>query len=206
MNRPQSPSRAVAPPPSLLRSYPLRLVPRMTERLSVNKPSRSFAKPLRDLLGKVVGETFTRQGFASAELVTRWTEIVGAEIAAHSEPIKIQWPRASPSLPSPASGGVSGWGRPPGTLVLRVEGPACDRNPAPRQRDLRARQPLRRLARHRTCRAAPSPAAAGPPQVQRSPRCRGGGAHCRRHAGDSRREFTAGARPARRGSQTALSL
>ncbi len=60
----------------------------------MNKPSRSFAKPLRDLLGKVVGDTFTRQGFASAELVTRWTEIAGAEIAAHSEPIKIQWPRA----------------------------------------------------------------------------------------------------------------
>ena len=94
----------------------------MTERPTVNKPSRSFAKPLRDLLGKVVGETFTRQGFASAELVTRWTEIVGAEIAAHSEPIKIQWPRVSPS---PASGREVGWGRPPGTLVLRVEGPGA---------------------------------------------------------------------------------
>ncbi|MGD0419194.1 MAG: DciA family protein [Xanthobacteraceae bacterium] len=91
----------------------------------MNKPSRSFAKPLRDLLGKVVGETFTRRGFASAELVTRWTEIVGAEIATHSEPIKIQWPRVSPSLPSPASGGGLGRGRPPGTLVLRVEGPAA---------------------------------------------------------------------------------
>jgi len=85
----------------------------MTERPTVNKPSRSFAKPLRDLLGKVVGETFTRQGFASAELVTRWTEIVGAEIAAHSEPIKIQWPRAEAGV------------RPPGTLVLRVEGPGA---------------------------------------------------------------------------------
>jgi hypothetical protein len=69
---------------------------------------------LRDLLGKVVGDTFTRQGFASAELVTRWPEIAGAEIAAHSEPIKIQWPR-------PSDTGV----RPPGTLVLRVEGPAA---------------------------------------------------------------------------------
>jgi hypothetical protein len=97
----------------------------MTEHPIVNKPSRSFAKPLRDLLGKVVGETFTRQGFASAELVTRWTEIVGAEIAAHSEPIKIQWQRASPSLPSPASGAGLGWERPPGTLLLRVEGPAA---------------------------------------------------------------------------------
>jgi hypothetical protein len=102
----------------------------MTERLTVNKPSRAFAKPLRDLLGKVVGDTFTRQGFASAELVTRWSEIAGAEIAAHSEPIKIQWPRASPSLPSSTSGGGSGLGqsaseRTPGTLVLRVEGPAA---------------------------------------------------------------------------------
>jgi hypothetical protein len=79
---------------------------------------------LRDLIGKVVGETFVRQGFASAELVTRWTEIVGAEIAAHSEPIKIQWPRAvSPSGASRARG--EGSARPPGTLILRVEGPAA---------------------------------------------------------------------------------
>ncbi|MDR3421326.1 MAG: DciA family protein [Xanthobacteraceae bacterium] len=91
----------------------------------MNKPSRSFAKPLRDLLAKVVGETFTRQGFASAELVTRWTEIVGAEIAAHSEPVKIQWQHASPSLPSSAGGEGSGRARPPGTLILRVEGPAA---------------------------------------------------------------------------------
>jgi hypothetical protein len=97
----------------------------MTEQLAVNKPSRSFAKPLRDFLSTVVGETFVRRGFASAEMVTRWTEIVGTEIAAHSEPIKIQWPRASPSLPSPATAGGTGWARPPGTLILRVEGPAA---------------------------------------------------------------------------------
>jgi len=80
----------------------------------MNKPSRSFAKPLRDLVGKVVGEAFNRQGFASAELVTRWAEIVGTEIAAHSEPIKIQWPR-----------GADPHTRSPGILVLRVEGPAA---------------------------------------------------------------------------------
>jgi hypothetical protein len=97
----------------------------MTERLIVDKPGRTFAKPLRDLLGKVVGDTFRRQGFASAELVTRWPEIAGAEIAAHSEPIKIQWPRASPSLASPAGSKGSEWGQAPGTLVLRVEGPAA---------------------------------------------------------------------------------
>jgi len=80
----------------------------------MDKPSRSYAKPLRELLGKVVGETFTRQGFASAELVTRWTEIVGPEISAHSEPIRIQWPRPAP-----------GEERRPGALILRVEGPTA---------------------------------------------------------------------------------
>ena len=92
----------------------------------MNKPSRSFAKPLRDLLGKVVGETFTRQGFASAELVTRWAEIVGGEIAAHSEPVKIQWPRpVSPPAASLSGGEGLASGRQAGTLVLRVEGPAA---------------------------------------------------------------------------------
>jgi hypothetical protein len=86
----------------------------MTERLFMNKSSRPFARPLRDLMPKVVSESFNKQGFASAELVTRWIEIVGAEIAAHSEPIKVQWPRP-----------VDGEEREPGTLVLRVEGPAA---------------------------------------------------------------------------------
>jgi hypothetical protein len=97
----------------------------MTEAATMNKPARSFAKPLRDLLGKVVGDNFRRQGFASAELVTRWSEIAGAEIAAHSEPIKIQWPRAIATLASPAGNGGAERGQPPGTLVLRVEGPAA---------------------------------------------------------------------------------
>jgi hypothetical protein len=79
----------------------------------VNKP-RPFARPLRELAGKVVGEPYRKQGFASAELVTRWTEIVGADIAARSEPVRIQWTR-------PADGEE----REPGTLVLRVEGPAA---------------------------------------------------------------------------------
>jgi hypothetical protein len=86
----------------------------MTERFTMNKPSRSFARPLRDVLGKTIGDTFRKQGFASAELVTRWAEIVGADIAARSEPIKIQWPR-------PADGEE----REPGTLVLRVDGPSA---------------------------------------------------------------------------------
>src|SRR6516164_9617618 len=80
----------------------------------MNKPGKSFPRPLADLLHKTLTDAFAKQGFASSELVTRWTDIVGAEIAAHSEPEKIQWPR-----------GAGGHTPEPGTLVLRVEGPTA---------------------------------------------------------------------------------
>lgn len=78
----------------------------------MNKPGRIAAKPLSTLLGGLFNGAFARQGFASRELVTRWAEIAGPEIAAYSEPIKIQWPRP-----------VEGQPPEPATLVLRVEGP-----------------------------------------------------------------------------------
>jgi hypothetical protein len=70
------------------------------------------AKPLSVLLGDVFSDAYAKQGFAARELVTRWREIAGAEIAAHSEPLKIQWPRP-----------VEGQPQEPATLVLRVDGP-----------------------------------------------------------------------------------
>ena len=86
----------------------------MAELHPVNKPGKSYPRPLKDLLHKTLSDAFAKQGFASAELVTRWTEIAGAEIAAHSEPEKIRWPRP-----------VEGETPEPGTLVLRVEGPTA---------------------------------------------------------------------------------
>jgi hypothetical protein len=76
------------------------------------KPGSISAKPLSVLLGDVFSDAYAKQGFAARELVTRWGEIAGAEVAAHSEPLKIQWPRP-----------VEGQPQEPATLVLRVEGP-----------------------------------------------------------------------------------
>ncbi len=76
------------------------------------KPGPISAKPLSVLLSDVFSDAYAKQGFAARELVTRWGEIAGAEIAAHSEPLKIQWPRP-----------VQGQPQEPATLVLRVEGP-----------------------------------------------------------------------------------
>jgi hypothetical protein len=86
----------------------------MTEPRAMNKPSKRGARPLADFLGVCLSDAFAQQGFASAELVTRWTDIVGAEIAAHAEPIKVQWPR-KPGDEQPEAA----------TLVLRVEGPTA---------------------------------------------------------------------------------
>jgi hypothetical protein len=78
----------------------------------MSKPGPISAKPLSVLLSDVFSDAYAKQGFAARELVTRWTEIAGSEIAAHSEPLKIRWPRpVEGELPEPA------------TLVLRVEGP-----------------------------------------------------------------------------------
>jgi hypothetical protein len=80
----------------------------------MSKPARSFPRPLSELTSATLNDALRRQGFASAEILARWPEIVGSEIAAHSEPVKIAWPRPVGDAP-PA----------PATLVLRVEGPAA---------------------------------------------------------------------------------
>src|SRR5690349_22255611 len=78
----------------------------------MSKPRPVSAKPLSVLLSDVFKDAYARQGFAARELVTRWAEIAGPEVAAHAEPLKIQWPRP-----------VEGQPQEPATLVLRVEGP-----------------------------------------------------------------------------------
>src|SRR6187397_2685526 len=78
------------------------------------KPGPVNAKPLSLLLRDVFSDAYAKQGFAARELVTRWAEIAGADVARHSEPLKMQWPRP-----------VEGQPQEPATLILRVEGPAA---------------------------------------------------------------------------------
>src|SRR5262249_8842920 len=76
------------------------------------KPGRVSAKPLSVLLSDVFSDAYAKQGFAAGEVVTRWAEIAGPELAGPSEPLKRQWRRP-----------VEGQPQEPATLVLRVEGP-----------------------------------------------------------------------------------
>lgn len=61
-----------------------------------------------------MNDTLKTQGFASTEIIARWADIAGPEIAAHSEPMKIAWPRHAEAETAE-----------PATLVLRVEGPVA---------------------------------------------------------------------------------
>src|SRR3954452_13346315 len=78
----------------------------------MHKPGPIRAKPLSALLGDVFSDAYAKQGFAARELVTRWADIAGPDIAKYCEPLKMQWPRP-----------VEGQPQEPATLVLRVDGP-----------------------------------------------------------------------------------
>jgi len=80
----------------------------------MSKPRPIGAKPLSVMLSDVFSDVYAKQGFAARDLVTRWAQIAGADIAAHCEPLKMQWPRP-----------VEGQPPEPATLVLRVEGPVA---------------------------------------------------------------------------------
>jgi hypothetical protein len=80
----------------------------------MNKTYRHGARRLADLIAKPLADAFRKQGFASREIVTRWAEIVGPEVAAHAEPIRMQWPRQAGTDNTE-----------PATLIIRVEGPAA---------------------------------------------------------------------------------
>ena len=63
-------------------------------------------RPLGTLVRRAIGPSFSRRGFARAEILTRWPEIVGAGLARHAFPERLIAPR-----------GAAG-----GTLRVRVEG------------------------------------------------------------------------------------
>ena len=77
------------------------------------KPSR--AKRLSELLPEALGPAAAKQGFAGAEILARWAEIAGPDLAGVSAPQKLsappRAPAADPDAPAPRS-----------VLTIRVEG------------------------------------------------------------------------------------
>lgn len=73
-----------------------------------------WSQPLGDLVSAAIHPALAKQGFGESGLILHWEEIVGARIAAASEPIKLQWPPRPPkAAPDRAPQ--------PATLILRVD-------------------------------------------------------------------------------------
>jgi hypothetical protein len=68
------------------------------------------AAPLADFVNSAMEGAFKRQGFAATDIITHWEDIVGAELARRSEPLRLIWPRREDEQSV-------------GTLMIRVEGP-----------------------------------------------------------------------------------
>lgn len=73
-----------------------------------------FARAVGSFVPKLASKAFEKFGFHTAEIMTAWPRVVGAEIAGFTAPERIKWPRGSADIDgTTASGGA--------TLVLRVE-------------------------------------------------------------------------------------
>jgi hypothetical protein len=77
----------------------------------VDRQHRRGAVALAELVGKVLAPVTAKRGFATADLMAAWAEIVGPRYAGCTRPERVAWPRGEPA------------GHKPAVLVLRVEGP-----------------------------------------------------------------------------------
>lgn len=71
-------------------------------------------KPLADLIEPALASSLKKQGFAGADILLAWPELVGERLAAVSQPRRIAWPRKPRGLREDMPE--------PGVLVIRVEG------------------------------------------------------------------------------------
>ena len=78
---------------------------------SGSKGRKRGAVALGELVGKVLDPVTVKRGFATADLIAVWREIVGDRYADCTAPQKIVWPRGEEAAVKS------------GTLVLKVDGP-----------------------------------------------------------------------------------
>ena len=72
------------------------------------------SRPLADLIDACLGPALQAQGFASADILVAWPDIVGARLAETCQPLRLEWRRRGQAFdrdtkPEPA------------TLIVRVE-------------------------------------------------------------------------------------
>lgn len=72
---------------------------------------------------EITRAAFARHGFAQADIAASWPEIVGEELAAHSAPERIKWPRGSGEAAQKSGGTLVIRAAPGRALELQYEAP-----------------------------------------------------------------------------------
>lgn len=78
--------------------------------------ARRGVQPLADLIGNVMKPACRKRGFATADLIALWPDIVGERYGERTQPESLHWPRrpdGGEATPDPA------------TLVVRCDGPSA---------------------------------------------------------------------------------
>ena len=83
---------------------------------------RPTAKLLSDLLQPVLAPALAAHGLATSQLIARWPEVAGPELAQVTRPLRIVWPRCPEPDSARLVGRESRQDRSGGTLVLLCEG------------------------------------------------------------------------------------
>ena len=78
----------------------------------------SFARAVGSFVPRLTQKAMEKYGFSTAALLTDWAAIVGDDLARHSTPLRLKWPRTPDTYgETPADD----CGRPGATLHLQVE-------------------------------------------------------------------------------------
>jgi hypothetical protein len=77
------------------------------------------ARALSAFLPRLTRKAFQKFGFASASLVTEWSNIVGEDVASYTAPERLKWPRLPDAYADDSPAARS---RPGATLIVRVDG------------------------------------------------------------------------------------
>jgi hypothetical protein len=103
--------RALAKPGA--REFPMARLPQTPDHEAKASKPRNRPARLGTLVPALLEPTLRARGFASAQILAEWTEIVGSSIARCTAPLEIRWPRRRDSETA---------ARPAGRLQERAEG------------------------------------------------------------------------------------
>ena len=99
-------------PDGAMRAFPAGVCVRKRPMANSDEKRRyRGAVPISALVGRVISPVAQKRGFAAADLIAGWAEVVGADLAEWTRPEKVVWPRGEANSDRP------------GVLTLRVDGP-----------------------------------------------------------------------------------